>query len=142
MTQHSISVRAVLIGGAVDIAGSTIVSNLFFAIWLRVSTAQDLPAAPAYAELIHSPAFQVCALLVGGLFSLLGGATAAWLVKTRHVLHGALTAIPCLFIEVVQLILPMAGPIPGTFVPASLIVAVLAASSGGYLVKRYERAAA
>jgi hypothetical protein len=99
-----ISVKGVVVGALVDIVGSNVGALPIAIVAVTRVDLTGLPRAeqgPAITAALHSdPVLYSAGLLVGGLFSVLGGYVAAHVAKRGEVVNGALSSVACVLIGV------------------------------------------
>jgi len=98
-----ICLKGITIGGIVDVLGSAAMSIpvAIVAAW-RIAL-PSLPAgeqARALGDALESPPYYFATLLLGSLFSVIGGYVCARIARRGEVLNGALSALPCIFLGV------------------------------------------
>jgi len=95
-----ISLKAILIGGVVDIVATNLASLPLlvgvFASHSLASLPPDQQVAALTAALVDSPSLYTTGLLIGAACSLLGGWVAANIVRRDETIHGALSAFACI----------------------------------------------
>jgi MFS family permease len=98
------SFKAVLTGGVVDVVGSTAIA---FTMAVVVAMQTDLTSVPpseqarALTEATQNGSgLHRAGLLLGGLFSIVGGYVAARVAKRGEILNGALSAAACLLLGI------------------------------------------
>ena len=96
---RKVSVKAVLIGGIMDVVTS-VVLGLPFAIYamsqVDLSSTPTAQVSTAIAAAVHrNTPLYVGQLLVGLACSVLGGYVAAWLAKHDELLNGGLSSLLC-----------------------------------------------
>jgi hypothetical protein len=138
-----VSIKAVLIGGVVDIL-SSIILELPIAIYAAIKVAvahtpKDQIAGAVSAATHRSPLVYSVQLLIGLACSVLGGYVAAWSAKHDEILNGALSSILCTTLGV-WLIASGKGTEPLWEEALLLIASPIFAALGGYLRARQKQA--
>lgn len=94
-----ICLKGITIGGMVDIVGS-VAMGIPLAVIAAIQV--NLPAVPpsdqarVLGEAMQRPGYTFASLLLGSLFSVVGGYVAARIARRYEVLNGALSALPCM----------------------------------------------
>ena len=95
-----ISLKAILIGGVVDIVATNLASLPLlvgvFASHSLASLPPDQQLAALTAALADSPSLYTTGLLIGAACSALGGWVAAHIVRRDEAIHGALSTFACI----------------------------------------------
>jgi hypothetical protein len=94
---RNISLHAVTGGGFVDVAG-TFVSVLVVTIGAAVSTLESsapIQSSGGLAAVPYGPGILAAMLVLGTIWSIIGGYVAAWIAKREEVLHGLLSSYFC-----------------------------------------------
>jgi hypothetical protein len=137
-----VSIKAVLIGGLVDIVTSVVLDipiAVYGTIKIDMSQLPKNGAARAMATAIHATApLYVAQLLVGLACSVLGGYVAAWLAKRNELLNGMLSSFLCVALGIFTL---ASGKGPDSlWVQILLLVASPAmALLGGALMRKWRQ---
>lgn len=105
---RDISLKAVLVGGVVDIVGSMLM-GIPIMVWamssLDTARLTDAAQAAAVMDAVRTePKFYVTGLALGCLWSVIGGYVAGRIARRRPMLHGALSAILCVLFSVVMML--------------------------------------
>lgn len=141
---NRIDFKAVIIGGMVDIVGSTLAALPLLVYAFIEADIGQLPQAaqaPALADtILNTFPLYLTVLVLGSAASVFGGYLAALLAKHDEVLHGALSAFLCLALGVYSLLKSPVGGSPWTHVLFFVLSPALGAV-GGYLRirRRYPR---
>ena len=128
------STVGVLVGGVVDI----VATNIFALPVIVYVMVRDHPvgacAAQTLARVIGAdPSLVATTMLLGGLASVLGGYTAAWIARRNHLLIGALSAYLCMISGIVALVHDTTGAAPLVQHLGFLVLSPALGLLGGYL---------
>jgi uncharacterized BrkB/YihY/UPF0761 family membrane protein len=93
------SASAVLIGSLVDIGGSLVVGVIVAAVEGARLIAQGFRQEELTARLYADKGFLVSGMVVGLIFSAVGGFVPARLAKKRELAHGGATAAVCILLS-------------------------------------------
>jgi hypothetical protein len=128
------SIVGVLVGGVVDI----VATNIFALPVIMYVVLRDHPvgagAAQALARAIGAdPSLVATTMVLGGLASVLGGYTAAWIARRNYLLIGALSAYLCTMFGIVSLVHDTAGAASLGQHLGGLVMSPALGLLGGYL---------
>jgi hypothetical protein len=137
-----VSIKAVLIGGVVDVV-SSVVLGLPFALYailkVDLSHTPNARASAAVTAAIHGNVpLYVAQLLVGLACSVLGGYVAAWLAKHDELLNGSLSSVLCVALGIYTISTGKDSN-PHWLQVLLLIASPLLALLGGDLMRRLRR---
>jgi hypothetical protein len=129
---------AVLVGFAVDMAGSTILGLLILFVLLLVWSLEGVKPADMSKKMMsvnEDPMFQAVTGAVGLGFTLIGGYVAGRMAAGYKVLHGAAVGLMGMVLGVfaVALLLLMIKNLPDWYVAVNFLTPIPVAALGGYV---------
>jgi hypothetical protein len=132
----SISLKAVFIGGIVDVGASTIAGIIaaILATGILAASHQGGSAADAARALAASSNYRLAMYVLGGSFSILAGYIAARIARHDQVLNGALSSWLCVLLSIGEL--TWQGSLPSLGMLSGLVLSPLLGAAGGYLGTR------
>lgn len=131
-----LKLRPILLGGSVDLAGSTFFGTALGTIWARALQIQGVQLPHIYSAMSVSAVYSLAYFCIGTGFSLLGGYVAARSAGARYLLYGVASSIPCLLLGLLQFVSPFGASADMSSMVAGKIVSVTAGALGGYIAGR------
>ena len=127
---RKISIKAILIGALVELAGTIIGRQIFRFIVVFIFASQGIPETEMESKLSSSPMFSVGSLIIGFGFVFFSGFIGARIAKFREILHASIIGVIS--------VLSSLTTIPFTPLWFDIIVFLLTipiAMFGGYIAK-------
>ncbi|WP_133684310.1 hypothetical protein [Paludibacterium purpuratum] len=128
-------IKSALLGAAVNLGSSYFLFTIISVCYAAFLASHNVSLKDIYWT-FYSNQYISFALVVGVMLDIFGGYTAAKFNNDRHVLAGMLSALPCLFIGLLNILNPLPNHIPVWFVIMSWLVVIPAGMLGGFLAKR------
>ncbi len=91
----NISIKAILIGGVIDVGGTIVAGGIAGIAYLYMTHGFPM-SRDAVHSAFQSPSWKVIAYIIGGFFSVLGGYSAARIAKRKELLHAGFASFLCI----------------------------------------------
>jgi hypothetical protein len=127
--------RAVLTGASVDLGTSAFVCGVVSIAFAAILGARGSTTQQIYAAL-YSWSFVAVLISIGVLLNALGGFIAAAIAGRDHLLYGALSALPCLFLGLFTMLSPLPYYYPIELVAFGWLACIPFGALGGYIASR------
>jgi len=129
--EKKFSVKAVVIGWLVAVVGSAIIGGIIAAIFAFTLVGPDMDPVQIQEQLADSIGLQSAGLIVGLIFSILGGYLAALIAKFAELKHALWVGILSVLIGLLGFLMPQQAGL--LLLLAGIILTIPAALLGGYL---------
>ncbi len=132
---RKINLKAILIGFFVDIGGTTLASFVYALIMGIILAVQGVPPTEIEAKMAQGPAVYLSSLVIGFVFTFLGGYVAGRIAKTAEVLHGGMVGVIGVLLGLALYTPLNFSAYPVGFTMVGFALAIPLALLGGYVAK-------
>jgi hypothetical protein len=127
----TISIKAIILGVLTDIGG-TFLFSVIFGILAGIAMAVKGITAAEMTERLEQPVFLISNLVIGLIFTLLGGLVAGRIAKRSELLHGGIVGGISIIFSLTFL-----SSVPVLYNAVALPLVIPAAVLGGFIARRY-----
>lgn len=132
---HNISIKAIVVGFLVDIGGTFLANIAYGLIMGIILAAQGLTPAEIETTMAEGPAVYLTNLIIGFIFTFVGGYVAGRIAKTAEVFHGGMVGILGILLGLVLYKPLNMGAYPQWYIVLGFATAIPIALLGGYAAK-------